>query len=219
MDIAPDRFSPNVALRCVVQQRLLPVTAYVAGPGEVAYWAQLKPLFDWHGLPMPCVYPRARACLLPPQITKLLDRYQLSIGDFPVSEEALTERLMAAESAHGARAAIQEATLSMEADLTSLAACVEHESVQAAAQLRAGMRRLQGELAGAERTVLLADEKRTDTARQRARRMINTISPGGQPQERMISVFSFLFEYGWDLVPHLISNIDPTYPNLAEMRL
>jgi uncharacterized protein YllA (UPF0747 family) len=81
------------------------------------------------------------------------------------------------------------------------------------------MRRLQGELAGAERTVLLADEKRTDTARQRARRMINTISPGGQPQERMISVFSFLFEYGWDLVPHLISNIDPTYPNLAEMRL
>ncbi|MBN2308569.1 MAG: bacillithiol biosynthesis cysteine-adding enzyme BshC, partial [Candidatus Hydrogenedentes bacterium] len=46
LENAPARFSPNVALRCVVQQRLFPTAAYVAGPGELAYWAQLRPLFE-----------------------------------------------------------------------------------------------------------------------------------------------------------------------------
>ena len=61
LETAPERFSPNVALRPVVQQTLFPAAACVAGPGEIAYWAQLKPVFDHHGVTMPVIWPRSRA--------------------------------------------------------------------------------------------------------------------------------------------------------------
>src|SRR5690625_6396672 len=51
----PEKFSPNVFLRPILQSRLLPDVVYVAGPGEVVYYAQLKPLYEAFNLPMPVI--------------------------------------------------------------------------------------------------------------------------------------------------------------------
>jgi|GEM_PF-1222659 len=56
----PERLSPNVLLRPLMQEFILPNIAYVAGPGEVAYWLELLPVFEAFGVPMPVVYPRKR---------------------------------------------------------------------------------------------------------------------------------------------------------------
>ncbi|MGE5274357.1 MAG: bacillithiol biosynthesis cysteine-adding enzyme BshC [Verrucomicrobiota bacterium] len=55
---SPEEFSPNVLLRPLYQDLLFPTAAYVAGPSEVAYFAQLKPVYERFELPMPVVYPR-----------------------------------------------------------------------------------------------------------------------------------------------------------------
>src|SRR5690625_5104397 len=59
----PEKFSPNVFLRPILQSRLLPDVVYVAGPGEVAYYAQLKPLYEAFNLPMPVILPRLSATI------------------------------------------------------------------------------------------------------------------------------------------------------------
>src|SRR5436190_4194392 len=61
---APQEFSPNVLLRPLVQDTLFPTVAYVGGPGETAYFAQLKEVYAAHGVPMPLVAPRPTVTLL-----------------------------------------------------------------------------------------------------------------------------------------------------------
>ncbi|MDW8056680.1 MAG: bacillithiol biosynthesis BshC, partial [Bacteroidia bacterium] len=66
-----EALSPNVLLRPVFQEYILPNIAYVAGPGEVAYWLELLPVFTAFGVPMPVVYPRGHIRVLPKDIPPL----------------------------------------------------------------------------------------------------------------------------------------------------
>lgn len=60
----PECVSPNALLRPLYQEWVLPNVAYVGGPGEIAYWLQLKPVFEAFQVPMPLVWPRLHGQLL-----------------------------------------------------------------------------------------------------------------------------------------------------------
>ena len=79
LESSPERFSANVALRPLAQDTLLPTAVYIAGPGEVAYFAQLRGLYEWAGIPMPVIYPRASATFVEKRIQRVLDRYGMTI--------------------------------------------------------------------------------------------------------------------------------------------
>ncbi len=70
----PERFSPNVLLRPICQDYILPTAFYVGGPSEVSYFAQLLPLYDLFKIPAPIIYPRSSVTLLEVNIKKTLDK-------------------------------------------------------------------------------------------------------------------------------------------------
>ena len=80
-DEAPEKFSPNVLLRPLFQDALLPTAVYVAGSSEIAYFAQLKPVYALFGIPMPVVHPRLSATLVNSRVLALLARDGLGIED------------------------------------------------------------------------------------------------------------------------------------------
>ena len=94
LDEAPEQFSPNVILRPLMQDLLLPTAAYVAGPGEVSYFAQYKGVYDWAGIPMPIIYPRASATLVESKVQKVLERYGLGVADFEEETDKVFRRLV-----------------------------------------------------------------------------------------------------------------------------
>lgn len=89
MSAAPHDFSPNVVLRPLYQDALFATAAYVAGPGEVAYFAQLRPVYARFGLPMPVVYPRKSATVLTARARHELDAAGLTVADVFREQRAL----------------------------------------------------------------------------------------------------------------------------------
>jgi len=90
----PERFSPNVLLRPVVQDRLFPTICYVAGPSELAYQAQLGAIYTAFGVEVPLLYPRANATLLDAAALRFLDRSQLPLESLHTQGETSLNKLL-----------------------------------------------------------------------------------------------------------------------------
>lgn len=78
----PEKFSPNVILRPLYQEIILPNLAYVGGPAEVVYWLQLKGVFDQFSIPFPMLMPRNFALVIDAPTQRKLEKTTLDIKDF-----------------------------------------------------------------------------------------------------------------------------------------
>ncbi len=92
VDKEPERISPNVLLRPICQDYLLPTAFYVAGPSEISYFAQIKALYSVFKISPPIVYPRSSATYVEKSISKTLDKYSISINDLFIDIEIVKEK-------------------------------------------------------------------------------------------------------------------------------
>lgn len=219
LDREPERFSPNVALRCLVQQRVLGAAAYIAGPGEIAYWAQLRPLFDHFELEMPVVYPRSHAALTGLKLNQLRQKYGFSLSDLEEPPPVLVERALKQTMQSPALDVVREhrSRLTGEAAAMADALVAVDGSVRDMAQ---GLtKRLGDELDRLERALLLGDETQRRAVEKQVIRLCNSLAPGRKPQERAYTIFSFLFQQGPGLVARLIDELDPESYEVQEVEL
>ncbi len=79
---SPDRFSPNVFMRPVIQDKLLPTLGYVAGPGELAYYGQMRSFYDEFDLEMPPIFPRFCGTLIESAITRIVEKLPFKFCEY-----------------------------------------------------------------------------------------------------------------------------------------
>ncbi|MCC6488923.1 MAG: bacillithiol biosynthesis cysteine-adding enzyme BshC [Candidatus Hydrogenedentes bacterium] len=211
---APERFSPNVALRCVVQQHLFPVAAYVAGPGEIAYWGQLRGFFAHYEQPMPVVYPRARCVLSSIKLNKLMRKLGLELSDLSRDQESVLEKALVS----GSRGAVLDRFHTYRSQIESTLGSMERE-MNAGTATTSLRERVVQELDRCERALLRADEAVLEATRGQVLRVCHALAPWRRPQERVYTVFSYLFEHGAELIAHLTREMDVTSFTLNEIEL
>lgn len=95
----PEKFSPNALLRPIYQELVLPNLAYIGGPGEIAYWLQLKSTFEYFKqveptLTMPMLLPRNFALVLTQNQCEKLQKLQLSVQDFFQEDSLLKKKFL-----------------------------------------------------------------------------------------------------------------------------
>lgn len=221
LESSPDRFSANVALRCVVQQALFPALAYVAGPGEIAYWAQLKEFFALFELPMPVVYPRASAVLTTVKLRKLLEKFRWAPSDVTDSGETLLDSALAAVAAHPALDALRRGRATVLGAVEALADAFGSLDAPSPARdaARALHARTAADLDRMERLLRRADQAQTAAVSKQVERLRHALAPDRKPQERVYTLFSFLFEHGWGLVPRLLNALDIESSVMTEIEL
>lgn len=91
---SPEKLSPNVVLRPLYQQKILPNVAYVGGPGELAYWLEYKNMFDTFKISMPILMPRNFVLVLDKANQNKLQKLNLSSGDIFKDGEELVKQLI-----------------------------------------------------------------------------------------------------------------------------
>jgi len=193
LDRDPMRFSTSALQRPIVQDTLLPTAAYVGGPGEVAYFAQLAPLYRAHGMSMPMVIPRARMRLVEDRTRRVLSR----LGLTPAQASCSEDDLLAAAMPAGARVnPAAELLARFDAALASCRAAIEAEGGglgEAVTKTHASVERSLLRLAEKiERARLHHDQALVEDVR----RLHTWLQPNGQPQERVYGISYFAARYG-----------------------
>ncbi len=205
---APADFSPNVLLRPVLQSYLFPVVAAVLGSSEVAYFAQIGPLFDLHKLPFPVVWPRKSVTLLESRAENVLKKHNLSVLDFSGDSEALLGRLVREGEgrqleaiSEAARKALKETVERLKTELVAIDPTLEKTVEQVKAKFDI-------ELQNLEKKGIAAAKKRSEVLREQIYRTKELLFPEGVLQERMFNATYFLVKYGFDFLPRIKSQMN-----------
>lgn len=94
----PERFSPNVILRGLYEETILPNIAFIGGGGETAYWLQLKDLFAHYAIPFPVLVLRNSFLVVEKKWQELIGKLNLTIEDFFLPEQELLNKLVLRDS-------------------------------------------------------------------------------------------------------------------------
>jgi bacillithiol synthase len=204
---SPDHFSPNVLLRPVVQDYLLPTLAYTGGSAEIAYLAQAAVVYKaLLGRITPAI-PRFSATLVEAKPQALLERYKLALSDLFRGPDALRETLAARALPQELRSAFEHADHVLKSSLTKIQdslARLDNTLVEAAANAASKMNHQLDQLrARAAR----AELRHTEVLARHADLLSNMLYPNKTLQEREIAGLYFLARHGLGLLPNLYDAI------------
>lgn len=199
-DADPRVLSPNVLLRPIVESEIFPVLSYVAGPGEIAYFAQLRDLFESCGKRMPVIHPRFSVTVIEPKIHKVLDKLDLSRQDLARPFGELAGQVVQGDIPDGVRQALEDlrggigrgveqlsrAVATLDPTLKGPAKHVRTVAFDALEQMR--------------RKVIHSLKREKQTRLQQLEKAQVHLYPGGGPQERSLNACYYLMRYGHEFL-------------------
>ena len=216
----PERISPSALLRPLFQDQILPTSAYIGGPAEIAYFAQSAVLYERILGRLTPVLPRLSTTLIEPAIAQLLDRHELSFETILAStEESLAQRLAARAIPIAGKKLLASAGNALDAELTGLTAYLAdldeglgRSAGISASKMRYQMNRLRRMAANFEL------QKEASLSRH-AQAITQALHPHGELQERLIGAAYFLARYGNPLVDELVLEAADGCPGHKVIRL
>jgi bacillithiol biosynthesis cysteine-adding enzyme BshC len=204
---SPERFSPNVLLRAIVQDRLFPTIAYVPGPSELAYLGQLRGVYEHFGVPMPILYPRATATLIDSAAARFLNRYELSLEDLQRQDESALNRLLESQLPPTVEQAMKEVHENVHRTMERVIEAMPSIDPTLAGAAKTTLGKMEHELRGLHSKLIHAAKRRNDTLRRQFSRAQAQMFPQGHPQERTLGAVFFLNRYGPALIDRLIEDL------------
>ena len=192
----PNRLSPNVLLRPVIESALLPTVAYAGGPGELRYLPLTEPLYDLMGVHRQSPLPRWSGMLVEPRVERALEKFGATLDELLVPGSALEARLARSQLPEDALASLEDLRQAIDrayGRLGTAATAIDptlERTVQGARQQSLAAA---GDL---EKKLLNHLKKRAESELAQVARARTAVMPGGKPQERVLGVPGFLARYG-----------------------
>lgn len=204
----PEDFSPNVTLRAVVQDYLLPSVAYFGGGAEIAYFAQTSEVYRVLGRPMTPILHRASLTFVEHRIGRTLNRYNLSLEDLFAGEERVTARVV--EEFLGAdEARVFHATEeTINRALDELKVKMQGFDATLADALATGSRKINYQLETMRTRFHRAQMAHDRAAHRQLERAFTALYPEKSLQERHINITSLLARHGHYFIDWIYNAID-----------
>jgi bacillithiol biosynthesis cysteine-adding enzyme BshC len=202
-----EQVSPNVLMRPLFQDTLLPTVAYVAGPGEIAYFAQFRSAYEWAGIPMPLIYPRFTATLIEDKFDKFAQKNNLElarlISDGKTYVESTLQSLSDPE--------IENRFVNADQSIDQLLEQLREKVTQVDQTLDGALTSVKGKvlttLRDFQSKVLAADRRKNSTLREQLERALAALVPEDELQERELSLLYYVNKYGMGLWRALVDAV------------
>jgi len=207
LDDDPTCVTPAAGLRPVTQDAALPTAAFVVGPGELRYVAQLRGVYEMHDVPMPLVWPRATATVLQPPVRRILERHDLDwrtvLADPEHAACALQLRRHGfGDAANGALASVEEA-------FTEVLDAARRLDPTLEGAVERGQHHLERTLVRLRERVGRALVRQDETVQRQFQRLRVHLRPNGGLQERVLSPFTYFLTLGPDNVRDAFLTLEP----------
>jgi bacillithiol synthase len=207
LEAEPERFSPNALLRAVFQDFILPTSAYIGGPAEVAYFAQSQVIYDRILSRVTPILPRLSATLIEPAIAEVMSRHEITLNDVLSSRpDELAHRLGARSLPIEGKKKLASVGNSLDEELKTLTewmraldAGLGRSADVAASKMRYQMNRLRRLAANFQLQKEASLGRHVDA-------LYLSLCPDSHPQERAIGAAFFLSRYGESLIDLLVEN-------------
>ena len=190
--------TPNVLLRPVVERAIMPTAAYVAGPGEIAYFAQVGAVAEALDVPVPLVLPRWSATILEPRIERLLHRLGIrreELADLHAVESRLARAVIPKEIA----TAIERLRDDTAKDVAAISAA-DREKLIPPASLEGMQQMIRRRIERVIRRYAAAIKRREEQLMRDVASARASLFPNGKRQERVLNFIPFLARNGRPLL-------------------
>lgn len=203
----PERFSPNVIMRPLYQEVILPNLCYIGGGGELAYWLQLKDFFETVQVPFPILLLRNSVLIKTKQQAKKLDNLDISNTDLFLKRDTFINKKVRKISNIDIDFSSQKAHLKEQfEDMYRLAEQTDKSFIGA---VKAQERKQIKGLEHLEKRLLKAQKKKLSDQVSRMTDLQNELFPNESLQERTVNFSELYLEFGDQLIEQLVLNLQP----------
>lgn len=206
---SPSSFSPNVLLRPVLQDYLLPTLVYVGGAAEVAYFAQLGVLYEKLTGRVTPILPRFSATVIEPKPKTLLEKYELGFPDLLQGVEWLREKIGARLLDPSLQSSFEQAQVAVERSMVAVREALEQLDKTLVDSAKNAETKMLHQLSALRSRAARAELRQSEVAERHSRQLSTSLYPDKTLQERQLAGAYFLARHGTQLLHSLLDVINP----------
>jgi len=203
----PERFSPNVVMRPLYQEVILPNLAYIGGGAEIVYWLQLKANFDQYSIPFPILIPRNSAMITDDNVASKIYRLDLTFKSIFKPTTVLQNDYVKRHTKH--RLNLRDEWMELNAIFGKIKLRAHKIDASLGPSTDAVKARLKKAINNLEKKLLKADKHNHEEALIQIERLKEKLFPGGGLQERTENFATLYVRYGDDFIKELIKHFEP----------
>ncbi len=203
----PELLSPNVVMRPLCQDTLLPTISYVGGPGEIAYFAQLKPVYEYFNVTMPIIYPRASVTLIEEKIKKVLEKYSLEVEDLFGEIEPILSKVSEQVSEVKVDSLFESLTIRINEAVNEARFGIQQIDPTLNGTIDGTLLKFQQQLEVLKQKTQKAQQQKEEVSLKQIKKASLNIFPNENFQEREFSVIQYLNKYGPDFIKWISNEI------------
>ena len=204
----PNRFSPNVTLRAVVQDFLLPTIAYYGGSAEIAYFAQTAEVYRILNRPVTPILPRASLTFVGTHTWRSLERYEVRLRDFFAGPDHVIARVVEKYLSKETSATFEHTTATFNHELDTLQEQLRRVDPTLAEALEKGRRKINYQIDGLRTRFNRAQVARDEAVHRQLEHAFDLLYPEKTLQERQVNITSFIARHGQYFVDWIFDAIE-----------
>lgn len=200
----PERFSPNVILRGLYQEIMLPTVAFIGGGGELAYWLELKDMFTHYQVPFPVLILRNSFLLIEEKYYSLMQKLKINAADLFKGEQGMLNKIVNTETKNILQ--LQSEKLQLDKVFNEIKNKVRQIDTTLLQHTEALEAKSLKTLSGLEKKMLRAEKRKFSDKQSQLLKILNSLFPNGNLQERTENFMLYYSKWGSSFLEMLYEN-------------